>query len=279
MRTHAWRIDGLRGLGLGLLLSSVLFVFSSRLEAFIGVLAGGAVGLALGVWRERRGRAGGRPAAAPRPMPPSAPPGRPGRLVHPRLAVRFGSLLAIGLLVFVSAWALGYWGLPEGLLRGRNAAAVLAGQAAAPSFVREWGRLLAVNLLMGSIIALANGLLRVNGLPLGYLIPLVWFGMYGLTLGTNSFAIPLPARMAPSLAVLGRSGLYELAAFTLAAAATSGLSRYTLRRLFVTSPEPVTEGRSSLAAPGVWAPLLAAGLLLAAANAWEAWQIVARAGG
>lgn len=279
MRTAAWRTDALRGLGLGFLASSVLFVLSGRLEAFSGVVVGVAIGLALGAWRAHRASPPVAPSAAPRLMVDRAPSVLQRLLVHRRLAVRYASLLALGLLVFALAWALGYWVLPEGVLRGRNAAAALAGESAASSFFAEWGRLLVVNVFMGSLILLANGLLRVNGCALGYLIPLMWFGLYGLTLGTNSFAIPLPVRMAPSLVVLGRSGLYELAAFTLAATATSDLSRYALRRLFVTSPEPVTEGRASLAAPRVWVPLVAAGLLLAAANAWEAWQIMTHAAG
>jgi hypothetical protein len=279
MRMEAWRMGAIRGLGLGFLVSSVLFVLSSRLEAFAGVLLGGAIGLALGAWRERRAPRSPAPTAKPWSMVDTAPAGGQRWLVHRRLAVRFAGLLALGVLMFAAAWTLGYWVLPEGLLRGRSAAAALAGDTAAPTFWAEWGRVFAVNLLLGSLILLANGLVRVNGYPLGYLIPLVWFAMYGLTLGTNSFAIPLPERMAPSLAVLGRSGLYELAAYALAATATSGLSGYTVRRLFVTQAEPVTEGRTHLSAPVVWVPVVVAGLVLATANAWEAWQIIAHAAG
>jgi hypothetical protein len=158
--------------------------------------------------------------------------------------VRFAALLGLGLLIFLAAWAAGYGLLPEGALRGRSAAAALAGATVAPSFWAEWGRLLAVNLLMSMLIVVFSSLLRLHGYPLGYLIPLVWFLTYGLSLGTNSFSIPLPQRMAPSLAVLGRSGLYELAAYTLVAAATAGLPRFELRRLFVTVPEPVRAGRA-----------------------------------
>ncbi len=41
--------------------------------------------------------------------------------------------------------------------------------------------------------------------------------MYAITLGTNSFSIPMEAPMAPSLNVFYRSGLYEMMAGVLIA--------------------------------------------------------------
>lgn len=131
MRTAAWKIDALRGVGLGFIASSVLFVLSGRLEAFSGVVVGAAIGLALGARGTRRVSVPTAATAAPPLMVDPAPSVMQRLLMHRRLAVRFASLLALGLLILALAWALGYWVLPVGVLRGRNAAAALAGESAA----------------------------------------------------------------------------------------------------------------------------------------------------
>src|SRR5690606_15002663 len=56
--------------------------------------------------------------------------------------------------------------------------------------------------------------------------PLIYWTSYGLLLGTNSLGVPLPAPLAPSLAVfLSRAGILELNAYLLAATATAGWAR------------------------------------------------------
>ncbi len=147
-------------------------------------------------------------------------------LCHERLYVRFLALFGLGVILFTLTWTLSYLFLPEGVLRGRTGSAMLAGDDAAGSFIAEWLRIVALNLAAGSLIVVANRIYRFKGFPLGYLIPLAWLTIYAICLGTNSFSIPLPERMAPSLAVLGRTGLYEIAAFTLVAAATYSINLY-----------------------------------------------------
>ena len=46
-------------------------------------------------------------------------------------------------------------------------------------------------------------------------------------------------RIAPSLAVLSRSGLYEMAAYTLIAVSTFNISRFEIKALFKTNPEKI----------------------------------------
>lgn len=72
-----------------------------------------------------------------------------------------------------------------------------------------------------------SNLIQWVRLPLGFIPALTAWAHYGLLLGTNSFAIPLTARAAPSLSlVLHRAGPYELTAYVLVAAATAQWSRW-----------------------------------------------------
>jgi hypothetical protein len=49
-----------------------------------------------------------------------------------------------------------------------------------------------------------------------------------VTLGTDSFGIPLGRKVPPSLTFLGTPGFLEITAYVLAAAATASISRYRL---------------------------------------------------
>jgi hypothetical protein len=108
---------------------------------------------------------------------------------------------------------------------------------------------------------------------MGYVVPLFNMAGYGLFIGTNSFAIPYPERLAPTLEILGRAGPYEMAALALVAAATATWSLFEVRSIFQTSFQRV-EG-----APGVrrsHVVALGLGVALLAAAAWvEASMIVA----
>jgi hypothetical protein len=196
-------------------------------------------------------------------------------LCHQKLLVRFLALYGLGLVLFLLAWTISYYLLPTGILRGRTGAALLAGEAAAGivlEFVRIASIILALTLLL---VVLPNRLLLMHGYPLDYLPPLLWCVFYGVTRDINSFTIPLPVRMAPSVAVLGRSGLYEIAAYRLAATSTHAIARARSRGLFSFTAEPI-EPKPNLWASIDW-PGLAVALVLLAASAWEAYRIVALA--
>lgn len=198
------------------------------------------------------------------------------RLLHRALLVRSLSLFTLTTALFLITWTLAYFLLPEGLLRGRTGAQVLAGDQAAPSFLAEWLRIAAINLTLGAVGVVGANLIRAGRYPMGYMIPAVWAVMYAITLGTNSFAFPLPdGKMPPTWAVLGRSGPYEIIAYILAAAATYHLPRYTLqgrwpRQQLVSIPL----GERLVATNEQWLGLGGAVVILLLANAWEAYQIV-----
>ncbi|HEX2996826.1 MAG TPA: hypothetical protein VHP14_18540 [Anaerolineales bacterium] len=200
-------------------------------------------------------------------------------LLHNRLIVRFVALLALVTVLFLLAWTISYLFLPEGFLRGRTGAAVLAGDTAASSFWVEWLRIFALNVSICLLVVITPNLIR-GGVPLGYYTASVQALMYAITLGTNSFTLPLPdGPLAPTLAVLTRSGPYEIAAYLLAATATMSISRWCLRgrwpRQTLEPWEPATGPRMSRAER---TGLVLASVILLAANAWEAWQIVAKFG-
>ena len=95
-------------------------------------------------------------------------------------------------------------------------------------------------------------------------------------MGTHSFAIPMPVRLAPSRAILERSGPYEMLALIVLAAASYGWSIFKIERLFRTNPERIIPG-PKVTIVEVAAFLLGIGIL-AAAN-WREAVMVMRAVG
>jgi len=138
--------------------------------------------------------------------------------------VRFLSLLTLTVFIFLVCWVVGYYLFPEGILRGKFAGAALAGDTAAGTFIAEFARIAAINLIMLIPILAGNRIFKYKSIPLGYVIPLLWAGIYAMVIGTNSTSIPMAERLAPAIMVLTRSGLYEISAYVLVAAATFGIS-------------------------------------------------------
>jgi len=148
-------------------------------------------------------------------------------LLHNNLLVRFPALLIADAAVLLAAWMLGYLLLPEGFLTGRTGAAVLAGgDLAGGSVALEAARLIAINLAVVGCAIIAPNLVRQGGYPLGYGTLATITAVFGVTIGTNSFAVSLGGKMPPSLEVFGASGLYEVAAYALATAATVSIVRW-----------------------------------------------------
>lgn len=187
--------------------------------------------------------------------------------------VRFLSLFMLMTLIFLMCWVIGYYALPEGILRGKFASAALVGDRAADTFLAEFTRIAVVNVVMLLPIVAGNWVFKHKEIPLGYVIPLAWGAIYALIIGTNSTSIAMPERLAPSLMILTRTGLYEFSAFILAAAATSGISAYRVIRFVPPQSEkiiPTPRIFDAIHRPA----LMIAIMLLLAANAWEAYQIV-----
>ncbi|MDF1520505.1 MAG: hypothetical protein P1P73_08495 [Brevefilum sp.] len=194
-------------------------------------------------------------------------------LCHKKLWVRFLSYLGVSTLIFLMIWTPSYFFLPEGIIRGKSAT-VIVGDEAARSFFTEFLRIAAYNLFISMVLIIAaNWIFKVGCFPLGYMIPLYFVILYAILLGTNSFAIPLPERMAPSFAVLKRSGIYEMIAFILMAASTHRISSYRVLSFIPPKSEEIIP-KPKFSQDIDWVGFITAILLLLAANAWEAYQIV-----
>lgn len=197
-------------------------------------------------------------------------------ILHESLWIRFLSMLGVGVFILLVFWSLSYQFLPEEVLRGRTGAAVLAGAEAAATFLAEFVRIALLNLFMMTMIIIANRLLEINGVPLGYFPPLFLSVIYAITLGTNSFSIPLPRQMPPSFGVLLRSGPYEIAAYILMAVSTYELPIYRFKRLIPPDSEAI-EPEPAFTKNVEWLGFILAILILLIANAYEANQIVSLA--
>lgn len=141
-------------------------------------------------------------------------------------ALTFLRLYAVAQALFWFAWWMGYTFLPEGVLRGHTVAGMLplerlGGVVRVAAAISGW------NALAATVFVAGANLLRVRQLPLGFVSTLVWWVLYGLMLGTNSFGTPLAERSEPSLGILlSRAGIFELTAYVLVAAATAASARW-----------------------------------------------------
>ncbi len=187
------------------------------------------------------------------------------------ILIRFSGLYLLGLVIFFASWLLSFHLFPEGIMRDTSLASKMAGSDISVSIEKELTRLFIVNLIMSAVIVLFNLSFRINNIPLGYLIPPVWFLLYGLILGSNSFTIAMTERIAPSLSVLGRSGLYEMAAYTLIAVSTYNISRFEIKALFKTNPEKIN--KPIVFRSQQYIGLIVALLILLASNIIEALMI------
>lgn len=140
-------------------------------------------------------------------------------LTHGNPAIRAGVGWSIGVVVLYSAWSLSYGWMPEGVV-GWSLASQLPLERLREETPLTAG-IFAWNLVVGGIAVFVASFFRVGRIPLAYVAPWAWFALYGIALGTNSFAITTPgARVAPQLEIAwSHIGLRELSAYLLAAAA------------------------------------------------------------
>jgi hypothetical protein len=196
-------------------------------------------------------------------------------LLHEKLSVRFSALLGVVVVAFLAAWTLSYLLLPEGVLRGRSVAQLLAGnELTGGSVWLEWVRLLAINLGVVFLVIIAPNIFRTeNNYPLGYTSTTMIAMIFGITLGTNSFAVSLGGKMMPTIAVLGSSGLYEIAAYVLAAAATVSISRVRLVGKWPKQTiETITPPESKSVFQEQFIGILLSIVILGIACGWEAYR-------
>ena len=275
---QATKIAMVRGAGLAFPIAALLFVFTWQIHFFALLPLGALAGFGLEAFLHRRPSASAGIRATWTRLASASGARQIGKfLFHHNLWVRFAGLTLLSAALLLLAWCAGYYLLPEGFLRGGAQAhmerAALSGSS--PTVLAEWLKIFRANLLPVVIILAGSALIRVNSVSMGYLVVFVNVIGYGLFLGSNSFAIAMPERMAPSLAVFARSGPYEMLALILLAAAAYRWARFEIRRIFQTIPEAVAP-RPAVTAVEVLA--VALGLfVLGAANLREAVMVAAAA--
>jgi len=189
--------------------------------------------------------------------------------MNERFIIRFGSLLILAFIIFPIIWSLSYYFLPEGLMRGKTPTEYIVGPEPSSTFIEEWFKIAGFNLMATLLVIILNLVLWIDLIPLGYMYPFGQIILYAVFIGTNSFFIPMPERMAPSLAILTRAGPYEMIGFLLVAAATYNQSRYAL----------TWESHRIMVVPRLkmeqWIGLGAGFMLIILAGWWEATMIFA----
>lgn len=194
-------------------------------------------------------------------------------LQHERLSTRVAGTLVLGYALLYAAWAAGYYLFPEYALQGWLSGSARIEPDGLLSLALQ---LMVYNLALPGLLTVGLSRIQAGGYNLGYNVPFFNCVLYGLWLGTNSFAVPMPERLAPTLSLFwSRSGPYEMAAFMLMAAALAR-SALIAQRSFWGGPTiriPAAERRLR---PAEYAALALAVLLVAASSTLEAWMWLQR---
>lgn len=189
-----------------------------------------------------------------------------------KIIIRFFGLYLLSLILIFLSWLIAYYFLPVGLLRGRMALSNLAGEAAASSLLIEFFKIFIINSVGFSVIIIGNYILRVKYFAFGYLVPLAWTILYGLTLGTNSFDIQMAGKLMPGWRMFMRSGPYEMMAAVLLAVATDKIA-INKSESFVEKSVTVAESERGKLTKKNWIAIIVSFLILAAAALREAYMI------
>lgn len=189
-----------------------------------------------------------------------------------KIFIRFLGLYLLSVVLLFISWFIAYYFLPEALLKGAIPFSRLAGDSAASSLTIEFLKIFFLNLLASLTIILGNYILKVKYFSFGYLVPLAWTILYGITLGTNSFAVSISARMFPNLKVFLRSGPYEMMAAVLLAVATDCIA-VNKSESFWQKSQPIVKAERQSMKKSNWMAVVISLLILAAAAFREAYMI------
>ncbi len=141
-----------------------------------------------------------------------------------KLTRRIVSGLTLGLACMYLTWAIGYFLLPEGVLRGKTGAGFVS------DLLPERASVFLLALIWNGVIAFVVvplvSLLAIRRLSLAYLLALGNFVLYGIFLGTNSFSNPRPEALPPNLAVFMATGPWEIGAYMLVAVTFANRYRF-----------------------------------------------------
>jgi hypothetical protein len=194
-------------------------------------------------------------------------------LGHDNVFVRVVTLWLVGTVLFVGTWIASYYLLPERALNGVVVSPGLVTES--PDAWAIFVQLVVVNLVLGMGSIIFGNHFRIGRVPIGYIPPLFWAALYGAFLGTNSFDVSAGGKIAPTLAVVWtRSGVLEITAYLILAAATVGLVVWQKSSLLARTSEKVRRVRD--VPLNRWEVVLAifAFVLLGIANWQEAADIV-----
>ena len=165
---------------------------------------------------------------------------------HEKLYIRLFSLFHFGLILFFLSWIIGYYLLPEGVLQNIRIINYLTRDLLLLESAQEYIYYAVFYIGVFGFILLGNFIMKVKYFSYGYLIPLAWMVLYGLTVGTNSFAVPMEMAMAPSLAIVSQPGLYEIMAASIMAVSTYDINIYYAESLTASSDRLPAESRPEL---------------------------------
>ena len=108
------------------------------------------------------------------------------RLIHENVLIRTATLWILCFVLLTVAWFVSFYFLPYGILRGVFPSPYLP---LGNSFFSVFFAIFLFNLLVGCGLSVALNLLSAKSIPLGYLYPLIQVSLFGIFLGTDSFAI------------------------------------------------------------------------------------------
>ena len=188
------------------------------------------------------------------------------------LWIRLGSMWTVGFAILFLTWVLSFRSLPEAAIRGSSGAYYIPvkAQDTTTTFVR----IFLWNVCVGCIPVALGSLVRVKGIPLGYLLTFYHWSIYGVLLGTNSFVIPGAGKFIPSLTTLFHgSGIYEITAYTLISSATFALYNRIGNSSGNLDSARKQETFALKLSKTELATIAFAILILAVANYYEAWSI------
>jgi hypothetical protein len=131
-------------------------------------------------------------------------------------------------LLNMVSFLFGYYLPPEGFMRASPQSAIGSFVASATSFWREFGLTLLFNLGTVIVVCMLTNLQQFNGIPIGYIVPVILGITSGLVSGTNSFSSSDLKRFnAWDGTALGMSiGGLEMLAYVLVISATANIGLY-----------------------------------------------------
>ncbi len=154
-----------------------------------------------------------------------------GTLTHRDPLRRALGAVGIALVLWSGAWVASYLFLGEGILRTLMAARVpddvLRAGPGLGLAIFQW------NLLFGVGAVMVGSFFAIGPISLGYFAPWWWALGYGVALGTNSFVITVPGKIAPRIDILwNHIGAPEMLAYLVVAAALANIHLWRPRRWY-----------------------------------------------